>query len=57
LGLVVRCHSLALGHFEEKRVFIQEEIIYILDTWPWEALPSFSNTNDLLKVEKRPLKG
>jgi hypothetical protein len=29
----------------------------MLDTWPWEALPSFCSTNDLLKVAKRPLKG
>jgi hypothetical protein len=29
----------------------------MLDAWPWEALAFFFNTNDLLKVEKYPLKG
>jgi hypothetical protein len=29
----------------------------MLDTWPWEAVPSFSNINDLLKVSKPRLLG
>jgi len=29
----------------------------MIDTWPWEAFPYFSNTNDLFKVAKHPLKG
>jgi hypothetical protein len=29
----------------------------MLDMWPLEAYPCFSNTNDFLKVAKRPLKG
>jgi hypothetical protein len=52
---VVRCHSLTLGRSDEKRVFHQERIIQMLDIWPWEALPSFSSTNNLFKVAKRLL--
>jgi hypothetical protein len=29
----------------------------MLDMWPLEAYPCFSNTNNFFKVEKRPLKG
>jgi hypothetical protein len=29
----------------------------MLDMWPLEAYPFFSNTNDFFKVEKHPLKG
>jgi hypothetical protein len=30
---------------------------YMLATWPLEAHPCFSNTDNFLKVEKHPLKG
>jgi hypothetical protein len=43
--------------FEEKKGLHHDESAYMLYMWPLEAYPCFSNTNDFLKVVKRPLKG
>jgi hypothetical protein len=55
--MVVRCHYLDTWTFEEEKGLHHDESAYMLDMWPLEAYPCFSNTNDFLKVEKRPLKG
>jgi hypothetical protein len=54
--MVVRCHSLTHGQFEEEKGLHHDMSVYMLETWPLEAHPCFSNTNDFLKVEKCPLK-
>jgi hypothetical protein len=44
-------------NFEEEKIIHHDIHAYIVDTWTLEALACFSNTNDLLKVAKCPLKG
>jgi hypothetical protein len=55
--MVVRFHSFDTWMFEEEKVIHHYDIYYMLDMWHLEAYPCFSNINDFLKVEKRPLKG
>jgi hypothetical protein len=54
---VVRCHFFDTCTFEEVKGIHHDESDYMLEMYPWEAYPCFSNTNDFLKVEKHPLKG
>jgi hypothetical protein len=55
--MVVRCHSFDTWKFEEENSLHYDESAYMLEIWPLDAYPCFSNINDFLKVAKRPLKG
>jgi hypothetical protein len=52
--MVVRCHSFDTWNFLEEEGLHHDESDYMLDMWPLEAYPCFSNTNEFLKVENVP---